>query len=508
MRSANSGKSQEVDSLWKLLRSVQGGDKDYQRLLESIQSIFHADGCSLFLEREADHVFILHAQTGTSADIPEDAEIRPGEGIAGAALADQIPMLVGDPHDTPNLRKRSTAKRQEIGSSIVVPLIVPSNGAVGVLNLSRGQGSKQFDQNDVDLVTALASNLALIFENALLVRKLYRSHSALSQVMQAVEIGTCVFEADGKLRTLNIPAGIWLMGSAQTWADLIGSLPPELGHAASECVNQTRNVGDTHSMVVEIEGKTLRTTVVRLTGGGIAWTLQDQTEHFNMIKEAGRLQRLAEIGQMTAAVAHDIRNPLTSISGAVKLIEECPERVGELTEIIQEEIDKLSGLCDEFLNFARPLMLRFSREKIVDLLVRVAALEGFSRRQSGVELMIDSDPGLGELCIDRDRIEQVAKNLVQNAVQASLPGNIVTLKAIQNGFSITDEGCGMTDEVFCQLFMPFQTTKPRGTGLGLCNVKKIVDAHGGHIDVERLAKGTRFTVLLPHPKNDPCSSEN
>jgi len=482
------------DSLWSLLRLVQGSEKDYQSLLEAVQSLFSADGCSLFLQREHDHAFVLAALTGTAMTIPDETVILPGEGIAGAALVDQSPMLVGDPENTPNLRSRGAEKRSELESSMVVPLVVAGVGAVGVLNLSRRAGRLRFEANDLVRASEFASNLALIFENATLVRSLYRSQSILSQVMQAVEIGVCVFEADGSLLTINIPAGIWIFGNANTWEGLVRSLPVELATAARIGVLRVACPGDCFSQFSEVDGKVLRTTIVRLVGGGLAWTLHDETELVNAQQESAKLQRLAEIGQMTAAIAHEFRNPLTSISGAAKIIQDCPEETFSMAQIVREEVTKLSQLCDEFLEFARPLSLKKEPIHVIDLLIRVASLEGFLARETKIEIVVDAVPNGRQINLDIVRIEQVVRNLVRNAIQASSPGGIITLRAEVNGFSVEDAGTGISDEVLKGLFTPFHTTKPSGTGLGMCNVKKILDAHNGQITVEKLNPGTRFLV--------------
>jgi len=212
--------------------------------------------------------------------------------------------------------------------------------------------------------------------------------------------------------------------------------------------------------------------------------------------EAARLSRLAEIGQMTAAIAHDIRNPLTGILSAAQMIKMLGGESTEFAEIIEEEAKKLNALCSDFLDFAKPMTV--DKEEIVlnELLGDIVAAHRHDAISAKVELIVTQGKRR-TVKADRSRVEQVAHNLVLNAIQASPTESKVILTSVDGGFSVTDKGLGMTPEHQKQLFTPFFTTKPKGTGLGLSTVRKIVDAHGGVVEVKsKLGHGTTFTVLF------------
>ena len=217
---------------------------------------------------------------------------------------------------------------------------------------------------------------------------------------------------------------------------------------------------------------------------------------FASTREISRLKRLAEVGQMTAAIAHEIRNPLTGIYAAAKMIQEAPEMAPEMAEIIEDETDKLSQLCDEFLEFARPMRLTLERAQLGDVARGVVRLVSSDFDQAGVALELNSAKVTKE--IDPRRIEQVIRNLLQNARQATPKGGTVSLDVWDWGFTVRDTGEGMSEEALTKLFSPFFTTKSSGTGLGLSVVQKIIHAHGGHLSVESaLGEGTTFEVHLP-----------
>ena len=213
-------------------------------------------------------------------------------------------------------------------------------------------------------------------------------------------------------------------------------------------------------------------------------------------REYDRLKRLAEVGQMTAAIAHEIRNPLTGILGAAKMIQEAPELTEEMANIIELETMKLNLLCDEFLDFARPIRLEPEDEDLGEVVRTTTSLLETAFEEASVGLLVTA-VNLRK-SVDRRRIEQVLRNLVLNALQATPKGGTVWVDVFDWGFSVRDTGAGMSEEQQANLFSPFFTTKSNGTGLGLSIVKKIVQAHGGHISVtSALGSGTTFEVHLP-----------
>jgi signal transduction histidine kinase len=235
---------------------------------------------------------------------------------------------------------------------------------------------------------------------------------------------------------------------------------------------------------------------MRLNDGAKAWAIEDISEAEGMQAELARTQRLAEIGQMTAAIAHDIRNPLTTLIGAGRMIQRDPEMGPELGKMVEDEANRLNELCNEFLAFAKPLQIRLEPIDLANLGSRVVTSHLSDAAKEGVKLTIEAAPNLPTIQADQGRIEQVLHNLVLNAIQACENGGEVRLVITTDGFRVEDTGKGIDEDAMKRLFTPFFTTRARGTGLGLCNVKRIIDAQGGRIEVHSLDPGTCFDVTL------------
>lgn len=208
-------------------------------------------------------------------------------------------------------------------------------------------------------------------------------------------------------------------------------------------------------------------------------------------REAAHHRHLAEIGRMTAILAHEIRNPLAAIRGAAQLAADAPEYL----EVVIEEADRLNAICEGFLDLSRPLEVRPQSIDLAELLRCLAAREGSAFRAEGVGLEVRTDQG-AKASLDPLRVEQACRNLLRNAREAAGAGGNVTLTVWSDGFEVADDGPGLPPEVKDSLFTPFVTAKPRGTGLGLTVVQRVAEAHGGRVIVPEREKGAAFRVEL------------
>lgn len=222
-------------------------------------------------------------------------------------------------------------------------------------------------------------------------------------------------------------------------------------------------------------------------------------KHLGDMKELSRVKRLAEIGQMTAAIAHEIKNPLTGIRSAAQLIAHVPEQAEELAQMIEEEAMKLSELCNQFLEFAKPVEPNFGQVDLFRIATKLRDVHQHEFAEASVELVISGDSP--EIVGDKFQIERVMQNLMLNALQATSNGGIVQIKIRPFEFTVTDTGSGMDSDTLGKLFQPFFTSKPKGTGLGLSNCQKIIAAHGGAIQVEsEIGSGSSFRVQFADNK--------
>jgi signal transduction histidine kinase len=217
-----------------------------------------------------------------------------------------------------------------------------------------------------------------------------------------------------------------------------------------------------------------------------------------------RSDRLAALGQLTAGLAHELRNPLGTIKASAEMLNNTlsaeNEVAREVAGFISTEVDRTNSLVTRFLQFARPLQVRLETADLVLTLDR--AIGAAEREASGITIYKAYAPEIPPFPLDAELMERVFYNLVLNAAQASPSGGAVTVKTRLNGRNaevlVIDRGSGIEKQNYAQIFNPFFTTKKEGVGLGLAIVAKIVDEHGGKIAVEsEPGKGSIFCVSLP-----------
>jgi two-component system sensor histidine kinase HydH len=216
-----------------------------------------------------------------------------------------------------------------------------------------------------------------------------------------------------------------------------------------------------------------------------------------------RADRLAALGQLSAGLAHELRNPLGTIKASAEMLTrnlpEGNELAAEMAGFISSEVDRTNSLVTRFLDFARPLSLRKELTDVTGTIDR--AIQQVERENHTVSIKREPAP-VAEILIDSEMMERVFYNLILNAVQACPEAGVVTIRTRRANDSteiaITDNGIGIPKDQTESIFNPFFTTKPTGTGLGLPIVAKIVDEHGGKLTVEsEPGKGSTFRVLLP-----------
>lgn len=220
-----------------------------------------------------------------------------------------------------------------------------------------------------------------------------------------------------------------------------------------------------------------------------------------------RSERLAALGQLTAGLAHELRNPLGTIKASAEMLtketaKNRPEIMAEMAGYISSEVDRTNALVSSFLDFARPLQSRPVRADLRVAVDEVAKQLSELMVSRGVELSININEGAAAFDFDPDLLKLAISNLVQNAIQASAPGQKVEIRADSSGDNViifvSDHGKGIQPEHLENIFNPFFTTKPEGVGLGLAIVSKIVDEHHGRIHVfSEPGSGTRFEMTLP-----------
>ena len=242
-----------------------------------------------------------------------------------------------------------------------------------------------------------------------------------------------------------------------------------------------------------------------LVGGLIDREMRVRRQHEETKLQLERSHHLSMVGQMAAGVAHEIKNPLASIKGALEIIRD--DNVSrtdreEFSDIAFREVRRIDGTVKEFLEFTRPKETELQNIDLSGLVESSLRQLGPQIEKTGIELSTEIQPGIHVLG-DNEKIHQVMLNLLLNSIEASREGGTISVE-LKPGvaghalLSISDTGAGMTAAETAQAFDPFYTTKASGTGLGLPIVKSIVEAHHGRVEIiSEPGKGTRVNIALP-----------
>jgi PAS domain S-box-containing protein len=236
---------------------------------------------------------------------------------------------------------------------------------------------------------------------------------------------------------------------------------------------------------------------------------RDITEFKELEKKYYESQKLAAIGQLSAGIAHEVRNPLSSIKMSLQILEKRLQPSGndlQRFKIAQREVEHLEKLVSDVLIYARPLVPKKEPSDMYSVIENALAMVEKSIEDKEINVKKDFAPNLESVNVDASMITQSLINVFQNAVEAMENKGIlaITLKR-ENGhvtIEVKDNGCGIDEKDMPHLFNPFFTLKNYGTGLGLAQVKKIIDQHGGEINILSIkGEGTRFIIGLPEKDN-------
>lgn len=322
----------------------------------------------------------------------------------------------------------------------------------------------------------------------------------LAQVAQTIRSGLAVIGVDGSLRSAN-----------QRALELF----PDLEHQPAQvAIPGWGQHGESGLWEVAVpDGELIRTVIVTrsdMDDGRVVLTLEDVTSLRLIERQLQREERYNAVGHLAAAIAHEVRNPLASLSGAVQLLHKAEADV-PLHEIILREVGRINELVTQFLETTRPAALH---KRLVELGMLVGEVVGTfakDRRYREAIRVVEEVDELPLLEVDPERIRQVLWNLLLNAAQAMPSGGMIHVSAVQVGervrLMVTDEGVGISDEDLGRVFDPFYTTRQGGTGLGLATVERVAREHGGSVWVRsEPGGGTAIAIWLPVPQ-EPATDE-
>lgn len=469
----------------------------------------------------------IAARDGTR-QINEPVQLSVGDvcGVLGESLRSAEKRLVPAPGRQPltgNEELNAGFDCRRLNSYVVVPLKggktpVP---VLGVILAGRANPGPPLSAADLSLLDSIATAVATVVENARLYAEIRQAELFRKDILNCMGAGLVAVDLEGRAILVNETA-IRLTGYPRR--GVLGTAPPFFTPADKGLQAALRGslegtaVARREAVLTRRDETTfpasLSTAPLRDADGrlyGAIATFVDLTEFKRMEERIRQLDRLAVLGRFTAGIAHEIRNPLTGIGTGVQyltrgLAQDDPQR--ENAGFILAEIERLNHIVEDLFRVTHPHPLMPTPEKLDRLLERALQSLGNLPAERGLTVSREYDPAGPEAPVDAEQMQQVAINLIKNAVEATPEGGrLVLVTGRRPGrrgegewafFRVIDTGSGMSAEVQKSIFEPFFTRKKSGTGLGLYITHGIVERHGGHLRVEsREGAGSTFTVEIP-----------
>lgn len=437
--------------------------------------------------------------------------------LSGAASS-PFTVLYGIPILAAAMTLGPAASRTIAGLSLLGYLTVAYTVAGGLVPYPPDQAAAAYERSPSELGYSLLSNgVGLVLVALLagsLAERLSKAGGRLAEaeaeaaalarlnddIVRSMSTGLLTTDRDDRVRTIN-PAGAAMFGA--TAEELLGAPLADLIPAAVDAAG-TRD----ESLARRPTGDEFPVGFTRTPlgdGEGSLLVFQDLTEIRALREQAERAERLAALGRLASALAHEIRNPLGSISGSVQLISELPELGDEdrhLIGIVLKEVDRLNELVSTMLDLSRPSRPRPAEVDIATIAEELASVARADSTLGSVTIDVQRPSAPVPAEVDPNQFRQLLWNLLKNAIQASPIGGVVTVEIRPEGDHVSivvrDQGAGIPASERERLFDMFYSKRDHGIGLGLALVKQIVDAHQGQIDIgEGPEGGAELRVRLP-----------
>ncbi|WCK54232.1 PAS domain S-box protein [Aneurinibacillus sp. Ricciae_BoGa-3] len=230
---------------------------------------------------------------------------------------------------------------------------------------------------------------------------------------------------------------------------------------------------------------------------------RDTTERKRMEEIIRRTDKLAVVGELAAGIAHEIRNPLTSLVGFTQLLQSRDKENEQYFEIMLSELNRINLIVGEFLLLAKPHILSFEMKNLAALLGNVVSILESEANKNNIQIITDIPANIPNIKCEQNQMKQVLINILKNAIEAMPNGGRIFVKVKMEDdqnilIQVTDQGCGISEDRLSKLGEPFYTTKEKGTGLGLTVSYKIVQNHHGKMRIKsEKGKGTTVEIVLP-----------
>jgi PAS domain S-box-containing protein len=524
----------ELSAVYELMQKIRTAttmDEALNSILDIVASIVWSDRSTLYTVDVGGTSMSLRAEQGAGArhlrmpatlslsgdSIPAKAQ-RERRGLIAACEEDGITVRT-----QPRLPVADGATEPNVMRSCLALPLVAGDEIVGVLTL-HSMRPDVYTEESVMMLHLVTSQAATIYREMSSFRILTRY---TENILRSIAAGVITIDRDGIIATWNARAEeIIKLNHTQAvglhYRTLIEMLKVEES-VREETVRMVEFTAQTGKVFTR-NRLCYRTpqgdeTYVNLSASqlkseageylGVVVVFEDITHEIQMQEEVERVSKLAETGQLAANIAHELRNPLSSIKGAAQLLrhelpEDYVEQHGEFLDIIVEEVNGLNRITSEFLEFSRVTPPQMEMIDINAMTSRLLQFMSTYLTNEEVQVVMRLDERIPKLYLDKSQIEQVIRNVVINAAQAMPHGGTLTVETRYNSGSdvaeiqLHDTGVGIQADKLEKIWTPFFTTKTKGTGLGLAIARKIVETHGGRMTATSTpGVGSYFTIQLP-----------
>lgn len=480
----------------------------FRSAVRSIARIFKCENCRLFWLESPD-ILKLKAEEPSSGDRETELVVSK-DPVLDQVINDGKSILINDmPESEESLRTFSN-----IRSFLSVP--IKYDGQVrGAINLSSSTPDV-YTKDDLQRFTAFCEHLSTVFAST---RELVDLTRYVDKVMSNLPVGVLTYRIRSDDVHFNREArnilGIdsnslarkkfeSLMESRMPDQDFLDLL--EIDQKLDDLPPQRYELSDPDAdspRIIKAFRNSIRDSEDLL--GGILIVVSEITEQVRLNEQVNRAERLAALGELASSLAHEIKNPLTSIQGFVQML---PDRAGDeeyiekTADILRKETTRLDELIENLHSYAKPQVGQRRKVDLYQIVDETLTLLEKEAEKSDVELEVDVPEDL-QVYGDASKLKQIVMNLSLNALEAMPDGGTLTISADCNRSGdcrivVEDTGVGMDEEQLEKIFNPFYTTKEEGTGLGMAISHRIVQDHGGMMNIDSSpGEGTAVEVLLP-----------
>jgi two-component system, NtrC family, sensor kinase len=483
-------------------------------IVASALKMTRATSSALFLAEDDGKHLSLASAKGFEGAKKELYRCKTGVGLIGLVAQTGSPVLIGD--------GQSSSGYLEIVPGVISQLAVPlinDRRPVGVLYVGSHERAA-FSEDDLKLLLIFAGHTASLIRNV----KLY------GQVMTERNFRENILESSpNSVVTLNLKKEITSINKRTEEMfrirrkHVLGMLahaifPGDIAQVANLAIDQHAVVDSKEIRQIRKDGGTgllgITSSLLRNHQGdliGAMIIIRDLTEEKKTEELIRRIDRLTSLGQLSAGIAHEIRNPLSSINFNVQLLAKkvaVSDTAKSLIADTQEGIDRIRTLVKGMLDFAKPSLPALRSDSLLRVVQGSVALMDSQLKENKVEVRCELPDTLPDVILDAHQIQQVFVNLLLNGMEAMPDGGTIhiagrVIKGVKSRWEqvmlqVTDQGTGISRDDLSRIFNPFFTTKPEGTGLGLSIVHKILEQHHATVDVvSDTSRGTTFTLKFP-----------